>query len=183
MTVYAATQPTHYDQGELVEIYENHSPEIFRYAYRLAGDSAVAEECVSETFGRFLHGLRQDRGPIHNVRAYLFRIAHNYIVDHYRQSPAEADIHAVERVPDQKSNPARVLAENRDRERIRKALRQLTPEQQMVVQLRFLEEWSHEEVAELLGKTSEASRALQYRALAALKALLEQEENEFEYGP
>jgi RNA polymerase sigma factor (sigma-70 family) len=54
----------------------------------------------------------------------------------------------------------------------------LPAEQQQVVQLRFIEDWSHEEVASLLGKTVEATRALQHRALASLrKILLGQEED------
>jgi RNA polymerase sigma-70 factor (ECF subfamily) len=182
MTMNTASRPRTYDHAELVKIYEDHNAEIYRYAYRLVGDSMVAEEFVSETFGRFLHGLRQDRQPVQNVRAYLFRIAHNLVVDHFRKSPAEDPLELVERIPDQQNEPSRLSSENRDRERIRAALRQLTPEQQMVVQLRFLEDWSHEEVAELLGKSSEASRALQYRALAALKSLLEQDKNAYEYG-
>lgn len=182
MTMQSTSAITEYDHERLVEIYEKHSPELFRYAYRLMGDPAMAEECVSETFDRFLHGLQSKSQSIRNVRAYLYRIAHNYIVDYRRSARPQADLETMEQMPDQSSNPSRVTAENFKRERIRTALLQLTAEQQMVIQLRFLEEWSHDEVAEILGKTSEASRALQYRALAALKEILEREENEFEHG-
>jgi len=60
---------------------------------------------------------------------------------------------------------------------LRAALLRLSPEQQQVIQLRFLEDWSYEQVAAVLGKNLEATRALQHRALSALRRmLLEQEE-------
>jgi RNA polymerase sigma-70 factor (ECF subfamily) len=59
-----------------------------------------------------------------------------------------------------------------DRQRVRAALLQLTPEQRLVIELRFLENWSHEDVANLLGRTVEATRALQYRAVESLRHIL-----------
>lgn len=183
MTLQSSDSNQHYDHNTLVEIYEKHSAELYRYAYRLTGDPAVAEECVSETFDRFLHGLRKNNQPLQNVRAYLYRITHNSAVDYLRSTRPQINLQHVERIADQQSNPSRIITANLDREQIRNALQQLTPEQQMVIQLRFLEEWSHDEVAELLGKTSEASRALQYRALAALRELLEREDYEQQPRP
>jgi RNA polymerase sigma-70 factor (ECF subfamily) len=60
---------------------------------------------------------------------------------------------------------------------VRSALLRLPAEQQQVIELRFLEDWSHEEVAAQLGKSNEATRALQHRAVDALRRmLLEKEE-------
>jgi RNA polymerase sigma-70 factor (ECF subfamily) len=64
-----------------------------------------------------------------------------------------------------------------DQERVRHALQRLSPEQRLVISLRFLEERSHEEVALVLGKTVEATRALQHRAIAALRQMLLQQED------
>jgi len=161
---------------DMVRVYEQHSPGIYRYAYRLSGDQTLAEECVSETFSRFLQAIRNGGGPIENVQAYLYRVAHNYITDHYRRQPPpavslEADLHA-----DYESNPMRVVSQNMERERVRNALLQLPPDQRQVILLRVLEDWSHEEVSIVLGKTVEATRALQHRALAAMRRLLIEEE-------
>src|SRR5574341_964974 len=162
---------------DLVEVYEQHSPGIFRYAYRHLGDKSLAEECVSETFSRFLHALRNGGGPNENLQAYLYRVAHNYITDFYRRQPPpplslEADLHA-----DEGANPVNLTAQNLERERVRRALLQLPPDQRQVIMLRILEDWSHEEVSAVLGKTVEATRALQHRALAALRRLLMEEED------
>jgi RNA polymerase sigma-70 factor (ECF subfamily) len=160
------------NKQDLVDAYEQHSPGLYRYAYRLLGDKELAEECVSETFSRFLYAVRNGGGPRENMRAYLYRVAHNYITDQYRRQPPppmslEDDIFA-----DETANPAHQVGQEAEKEHVRRAILQLPPDQRRVIMLRMMEDWSHEEVAIALGKTVEATRALQHRALAALKRLL-----------
>ncbi len=175
METVATTTANVYDRQALAGIYDKHSPGIFRYAYRLLGDQDLAEECVAETFSRFLHVLHGGRFP-ENVQAYLYRVAHNWITDSYRRGPhfeeLDTEMHA-----DPQHNPAHVALQNIEQERVRAALWRLPSEQRLVVAMRFLEDRSHEEAAAILGKTVEATRALQHRAVAALRRmLLEQEE-------
>jgi RNA polymerase sigma-70 factor, ECF subfamily len=166
----ATVAVTYYDRQALAEIYERHSPGIFRYAYRLLGDQDMAEECVAETFSRFLQVTRSGGKP-ENAQAYLYRVAHNWVTDSYRRQPRlellDTEMHA-----DPLDNPASIAAENLEQERMRSALRRLPAEQRLVIALRFLDERSHEDVAAVLGKTVEASRALQHRALEALRRML-----------
>ena len=170
--VLTKTKAIEIDKQALVGIYEQHSPGLFRYAFRLLGDKDLAEECVSETFSRFLHALNNGRGPRENVQGYLYRVAHNWITDQYRRQPPQSLSLDVDEQPDSRSNPARVVAQALERERVRTALLRLPPDQRQVVVLRLLEGWPHQEVADTLGKTVEATRALQYRALAALRRML-----------
>lgn len=163
---------------DLIDIYEQHSPGIYRYAVRLLGDSATAEDCVSETFSRFLNVIRRGGGPKDNTRAYLYRVAHNWVTDYYRRQPPpdlplEIDLH-----DEPGSNPAMLAADAWERDRVRKAILLLPPEQQQVIQLRFLEDWSHEEVAQVLEKTTEATRSMQYRALNSLRRMLSESDEE-----
>jgi len=160
------------DKKALVDLYEELSPGLFRYAYRLLGSQELAEECVSETFSRFLRALQTGRGPSENVQAYLYRMAHNWITDQYRRKPQLSLDGDLEQQVDEHSNPSHLIADRLERERVRKAIMQLPFEQQRVIELRFLEELSHEEVAAILGKSVEATRALQYRALNALRQWL-----------
>ncbi len=160
------------DRQALVEVYEKYSSELHRYAYRLLGDSDVAEDCVAETFSRLLLAVHHGNGPNENVRAWLYRVAHNWVTDHYRRQPLpnlslDGDWQA-----DPDGNPYQTVDKELERERLRNALMSLPPDQRLVIELRFLEEWSHEEVSTALGKTPEACRALQHRALAALRRLL-----------
>jgi RNA polymerase sigma-70 factor (ECF subfamily) len=156
----------------LVGIYEQHSPGLYRYAYRLLGDRHLAEECVSETFSRFLQSVRNGRWPDQNVQGYLYRMAHNWATDQYRKRTLETVELDAELHSDPHGNPAHQLAEGVERERVRKALMALPEDQRKVVVLRLMEQWSHEDVANALGKTVEATRALQHRALTALRRIL-----------
>jgi RNA polymerase sigma-70 factor, ECF subfamily len=159
------------EKQDLIEIYDQFNPPLFRYAVRLLGDKDLAEDCVAETFSRFLQAVRGGGGPRENVRAYLYRAAHNWITDHYRRKnttgPLDMDVAA-----DPLENPSTLVANLLERERVRQALFKLSSEQRQVILLRFFEDWPHEEVAAAIGKTAEATRALQYRALAALRKIL-----------
>ena len=154
----------------LTEIYERYSPDIFRYARRLLDDGDLAEDCVADTFHRFLIAVRAGTS-IENQRAYLYRTAHNWITDHYRRRPPpsislEDDVHT-----DPEGNPSQLVAQEMERQRMRAALLQLSLEQRQVIELRYLENLSHFEVAAVLGKTVEATRALQYRAMETLRQI------------
>jgi RNA polymerase sigma-70 factor, ECF subfamily len=158
------------DKKKLVEIYDRYSPEIFRYAYRLLEDKDLAEDCVADTFLRLLIAVRGGIVP-ENLRAYLYRISHNWIVDFYRRRPPQTflqeNFHG-----DPAGNPPSEFPGESDHQRIRSALLRLPAEQRQVIELRFVESWSHSEVAAAIGKTVEATRALQHRAVEALRQLL-----------
>lgn len=170
--VLTKTQSFTLSKQALVSIYEEHSPGIYRYAYRLLGDRDNAEECVAETFSRFLQAVQAGRGPTENVKAYLYRSAHNWIVDSYRKQPT-ASLELKEDILSSgvEGNPSNEVARRFLQERLRKALSSLPYDQQRVVEMRFIEEMSHSEVAVELDKTEEATRALQHRAIATLRRL------------
>ena len=172
----ADAQTESLEKQDLVRIYEQHSPGLYRYAVRLIGDQETAEDCVAETFSRLLHALRNGGGPTENAKAYLYRMAHNWIIDYYRRRDERAGPLEIEDRADPWLNPAHLIAQQQDREQIRMALLNLTHEQQQVIYLRFLEELSHEEVAMTIGKSNEATRALQHRALATLRRMLDDQE-------
>lgn len=156
---------------DLIGIYDELSPRLFRYAVRLLGDAYLAEDCVSETFTRLLEAIRRGGGPRDNVKAYLYRIAHNWITDYYRRRKPEPELETGN-LQGASDNPAVAVSRELDRQRVREALLNLSEDQRQVIMLRFYEEWSHEETAAALEKSVEASRALQYRALKSLRSQL-----------
>jgi RNA polymerase sigma-70 factor (ECF subfamily) len=161
-----------FDRTTLTRIYERHSSDLFRYAYRLLGDSDLAEDCVAETFSRFLRVVREGRVKVENVRAYLYRVSHNWITDHYRLKPlSPLSLHAG-LSSDPEYNPSQQITHQMECDRVRALLLRLPTDQRQVIELRFLEDWPHEKVAAVLDKTVEATRALQYRALTALRRML-----------
>jgi RNA polymerase sigma-70 factor (ECF subfamily) len=161
-----------FDQQTLAEIYDQYSPKLYRYAIRLLGDDTQAEDCVAETFSRFLNALQQGGGPKEHLQAYLYRIAHNWITDQYRrQSPVPLEQEEPLESPSQ-LDPQAIVDEIFLQDRVREALKEITPEQRQVVILKFVEEWSNSEVAKSIGKPVGAVKSLQHRALAALRRQL-----------
>lgn len=165
------TRAPQYDGKALAEIYDSYSPGLYRYALRLLANADLAEECVAETFNRFLLALRERKGPRQHLRAYLYRIAHNWVTDQYRRVPQTLSLESV-LVEDGGPSPHQVFTERSEQEQVRQALASLTPDQRQVVVLRFLEEWTNEEIALSLGKPIGAVKSLQHRALAALQRRL-----------
>ena len=163
------TKAGQFDTRALTEIYDLYSPRLYRYAMRLLGDDCAAEDCVSETFSRFLKALQAGKGPRDYLQAYLFRTAHNLVVDRYRrETPTEElddDLPQTETTED-------VAEEDMRQSRVRAALLNLTEDQQQVVSLKFLEGWENEEIARALNKPVGAVKSLQHRALAQLQKFL-----------
>ncbi len=162
----------------LAEIYDAHNEAIYRYALRLLGDVLLAEDCVSETFTRFLTALSNGKGPRAYLQAYLFRIAHNWITDHYRRgAPETQTIDDVLGVAAQ-DDPEQEAFDSMQVRRARAALKLLTPDQQAVISLKYFEGWENAEVAAMLKKPVGAVKSLQQRAIAALKRVLLDEDDE-----
>jgi len=115
-------------------------------------------------------------GPKQHLRAYLYRVAHNWITDHYRrQPPTKLLLEDSEELADS-HDPAQAVARRLESEQLRAAVVLLTPDQRQVVVLKFLEDWRNEEIAHAMGKSVGSVKALQHRALAALQRILIREE-------
>ena len=160
--------PHIFDEETLIALYDDHSDSIYRYAFRSLGEANLAEDCVADVFTRFLERVATGKALTGNLRAYLYRVAHNWIVDYYRQEKPEADLEA-QPLPARNANPEKRLSEKENQAHLRQALLALPEDQRLVIELRVMEKWPYEAVADVLGKSVEASRALQYRALKKLR--------------
>lgn len=160
-----------FDTESLGMIYDQYSPGIYRYARRMLGDDSLAEDCVGETFSRFLQALRGGGGPQDHLQAYLYRVAHNWITDLYRRQPPPP-LALDENHPADGAGVESQAGQSLEQARVRAALVRLTDDQRQVIILRFLEEWDPEEVARAVKKPVGAVKSLQHRALAALRRML-----------
>lgn len=160
----------------LAMVYDLYSTPVYRYAHRLLGDNNLAEDCVADVFDRFLTAMNQGGGPQTHLRAYLYRMAHNWIVDHYRKN-TNMDVIELPEFALAKDDTARDASDRLEKQYLRQMVMRLPDEQRQVVILRYLEQWSLEEVAEAMNKTVGAVKALQHRALASLQRLWD-EKNE-----
>ena len=164
-----------FDRQALAEIYDRYSPGLYRYALHLLGNPDVAEECIAETFSRFLHVLKSGKGPQDYLQAYLFRVARNWISDLFRREKPVEELQE-ERWPDISQDPEASADLGFRHRRLSQAIRQLTPDQQQVILLKFGEGWENEDIARSLRKPIGAIKSLQHRALVRLQKLLEEPE-------
>jgi len=162
-----------FEQKALAQIYDLYSSELYRYAARFLGDSSVAEDCVADTFSRFLKAIRAKRGPKDYLKAYLYRIAHNWIADYYRRAPDVVELKDTQ--PCNDNSPEEQTSLRMRQAQTRKAIMELTPDQQQVIALKYLQGLDNEEVARTLHKPVGAVKSLQHRALARLEKILSKE--------
>jgi RNA polymerase sigma-70 factor (ECF subfamily) len=166
-----------FETQALEDIFDAYSPGIYRYAYRLLGDAELARECMSETFSRFLSALKRESGPDNYLQAYLYRIAHNWVTDYYRSKiPPALPLDKVT-LTDSSNEPHKIVVDQMSSEQLRDALALLTPDQRQVIILKYLEDWENSTIAVALNKPVGAIKALQHRALVALRRLLNRYED------
>jgi RNA polymerase sigma-70 factor (ECF subfamily) len=164
-------QARKFDQHALAEIYDQYSPGLFRYAYRQLGGVELAEDCVAETFSRFLKALSTGGGPKEHLQAYLYRVAHNWITDQFRRQPPPLPFD--EDFLASTEGDIQEQVETRSQEnRVRAALARITPDQRQVIVLKYLEGWNNAEVAKMLDKPVGSIKSLQHRALLTLRRVL-----------
>jgi RNA polymerase sigma-70 factor (ECF subfamily) len=172
-----------FDEQALAEIYDTLSPAIYAYAMRLLGDADLAEECIADTFSRFLNALHAGGGPQDYLKAYLYRVAHNWITDRFRHSRPETPLDQEIYLPaGEETEPHNTVADEIERQELRYALALLTSEQRQVITLKYLENLDNAEIAQALQKPVGAVKSLQHRALATLRRILEDHEPPIE-GP
>jgi RNA polymerase sigma-70 factor (ECF subfamily) len=163
-----------YDADALGELYDRYAPLIYAYLYRRVHDAQLAEDLTGEVFVRVLQAIQSEQFWHTSFRGWLYRIAHNLLVDYYRKQPPAPMLALDEQLVAAQGDPDSALAEKLSRQDLLAAISQLTPNQQQVLVLRFGEELAAREVAEVMGKSVGAVEVLQHRALTALRRILKE---------
>jgi RNA polymerase sigma-70 factor (ECF subfamily) len=165
-----------YDLVALGEIYDTYSIKIYNYVYRRLGDVHLAEDITADVFVRMLEALQHKKFAKICLSAWLYRIAHNLIVDHFRRTSREELFSLDEQLMAASLNTADAVKRRLAQQQLRAAISRLPETQQQVIMLKFVEGLSNAEVAQVLGKTNGAVKALQHRALASLRRILEEQD-------
>lgn len=156
------------------QLYQEHVQTIYRYIYYRVGDKQLAEDLTGDVFVKALIALPKYREQGRPFIAWLYRIAHARVIDFYRLRERRPDESNVEAEPIiVTSNMDTALLQQQTAKALQMAIAELTDEQQQVIILRFIEGQSLENVAGIMGKNTNAIKALQYRALRALASKLE----------
>jgi RNA polymerase sigma-70 factor (ECF subfamily) len=163
-----------YDTDALGELYDQYAPLIYAYLYRRVHDAQLAEDLTGEVFVRVLQAIQSEQFWHTSFRGWLYRIAHNLLVDYYRKQPPVPMLALDEQLVAAQGDPDSALAEKLSRQDLLAAISQLTPNQQQVLVLRFGEELAAREVAEVMGKSVGAVEVLQHRALTALRRIFKE---------
>lgn len=167
-----------YDAQALAEIYDSYAESIYRYLYRYVGDAGHAEDLTSEVFLKLLQVLNTPKAPRENLPGWLYRVAHNQAMDWFRGQgkqvarSLDGDFDPYPERDAGRGTPSAELERRQSQELLREAVRQLTPEQQRVILLRFGEGLKCAKVAELMGKSEGAIKTQQHRAIKQLRKLL-----------
>lgn len=165
------------DVDSIGQLYYQHQNAVFRYLWARLGERARAEDLTGEVFMRMLTALPNYRATA-PFRAWLYRIAHNLLIDHYRKhgQTQRVPLETAEAQPVPEADVLNLAERQITLSRLQAALNQLDETQREVVTLRFLAGLSLQETAAALEKTEAAIKALQHRGLAALRQALASEE-------
>lgn len=170
------TAAMNFDEGALGELYDRYEAKIYSYIYRRTGEPALAEDLTAQVFLKMLEAIRKNKAWQSSFSGWLYRIAHNLVIDYYRRRDRQQQVSIDDMIiPAEGDSPVRFAELRLDAEKLRSAIRSLTDEQAEVLSLRFFEGYSISEVATMMDKTDGAIKALQYRAVATLRHILEKE--------
>jgi RNA polymerase sigma-70 factor (ECF subfamily) len=160
------------DGSAVSQLYRRYAPQIYGYIASRVGDPAVADDLTSEAFLRALEGLPEFEQRGISIAAWLYRLAHDRVADHYRRQARRPTLPLEEKLlPAQDGFDQQVDAHLR-MEELGQAMQQLTTEQQQVILLRFVAGLKLKEVAYVMSKSEDAVKMLQLRALRRLRQLV-----------
>jgi RNA polymerase sigma-70 factor (ECF subfamily) len=165
------------DRNALEELYLIHFDRIYSYLHVSVGNRHDAEDLTTQTFLKMLEAIGKFRWQSAPFSAWLFRIAHNLAMDHFRANKRwqpEEDV--PEPDPDESTSAEHGALQAIGQKSMLDLIEDLSPEQQQVLTLKFVFNFANAEAATILGKTEGAIKSLQPRAHVTLQKQLEKRE-------
>ncbi len=166
------TETRRYNEAKLASLYEEYYDKIARYAYVRIGNRTEAEDIAGEVFLKALESLKSYKERGIPMQAWLFRIAHNLVVDYLRKMTKRKTVPIDTVQIEAGANPVLVAENDIEFERVTKAMEQLTTEQREVLGLRFFGGLTSKEAGSILNKSDGAVREMQRAAIDKLRRLV-----------
>jgi RNA polymerase sigma-70 factor (ECF subfamily) len=164
------------DREALEELYLLHFDRIYSYLHMSVGNRHDAEDLTTQTFLKMLEAIGRFRWQAAPFSAWLFRIAHNLAMDHFRASRRWHPEEEVPEPPDAEEASAEEEAMHSiGRQSMLELIENLSADQQQVLTLKFVFNFANADVATILGKTEGAIKSLQHRALVSLQKQIARE--------
>ncbi|MEX0682410.1 MAG: sigma-70 family RNA polymerase sigma factor [Dehalococcoidia bacterium] len=172
------------DRQAFGELYEQHALRVFRHAYFLTGDPFLAEDMTAQTFLKALEAIPryEDRGV--PFIAWLLRITGNLTINYKKAQKNGHHAQLPETLEDEDrfTSPEKSCEVKSNSERVWQLVCRLPHEQRQVVVMRFIDDLPYQEVAQVLNKSVGAVRVIQFRALACLRRMVEEEDMAMAYA-
>lgn len=159
-----------HDVYAFAKLYDYFVDRIYKYIYFKIGNAPDAEDLTAQVFLKAWEAIPSYHITGRPFSAWLYRIAHNAVVDYFRMRRETVSLDDVSR-EDRSANLDELTDQQLTAEALQRAIRRLTEAQRQVILLRFIEGYSTEEVAVVMGKGEGAIRTLQHRALASLERI------------
>lgn len=160
------------DSSAIGDLYQEYHLPVFRYLYYRIGDPHTAEDLTSEVFIRMIRSLPGYQPQDVPFLAWLFQIARNLSIDHFRKTNSINLVSLEETLNGGQEDLTKTVERNLTSERLAQALGNLNDDQREVIVLRFLAGMPIAEVAQALAKSENAIKGLQRRGLTALRQIL-----------
>jgi len=161
-------------------LYDRHVSAVYRYVFYRVRNEAEAEDVTSEVFMRALRAIPKYE-PRQAFLAWLYRIARNAVIDRSRRRAARQQVTFEDALShpnaDLVVNPDAGLLAGSDAAAVRRAMQQLTPLQQEILVLRYVEGLDTRAISKLVGKRDGTIRGIEFRALSALRTLIPSRES------
>jgi RNA polymerase sigma-70 factor, ECF subfamily len=162
------------DKDAIVEIFELYSSPLYNYVLRLSGDRILADHIVGDVFAKLIEQWSLGKGPESNLRSYLYETAYHRLIDETRFTRRRSPLEAADWISqDRNSLFVSVEDEILFKQVLHVIRNRLTEDQRHVIVLRYLEEFSLRETADILGKRVEHVKVIQGRAIIALRKTLD----------
>jgi RNA polymerase sigma-70 factor (ECF subfamily) len=165
-------QAQQHDEEAFSELYELYFDKIYRYISLKIGNRIEAEDMTQQVFLKALHSISSFQWRGLPFSAWLFRIAHNLVVDHFRKKTRQPVSSLNDKIMATDDNPEKLAELKMNIEQLAIAIKELTPVQQEVIALRFSGELPIAQVAKIMGKSEGAVKALQHSAVVSLRKIM-----------
>ena len=162
-----------FDSGALGAIFDAHATDLYNYALRLCQDPIEADGIVGDVFAHLLEGFAKGKGPKNNVRTYLFQIAYHMIVDRDHDKKHSISFEVAQAFGNNEQSVTTQFEDKAMMETLMKAINSsLTMDQRHVLTLRFIEGFSLNETATILGKSINNIKVIENRGIKKLRQTL-----------
>ena len=163
------------DKQAIASLYRQYLEPIYQFVRLRVGEQQTAEDITSTVFTKFVLSIKRQKGPRQSVRAWLFQVARHEVYRHYGKTEPLPIETLDQWFQSDDNTPEENLLDDDRKQATRQALQMLSADQQEVLLLRFDQQLSLQDTAEVMGKNLNTVKTLQHRALLKLRQILKRD--------